>query len=89
MYGKTYGIICDNKVASFAYFCLDNNRRYNRSLLVKCYSKELSEILLQSESYDTYIKLKEFVTSIRKKTVIYMIVFVQLLLSASCLKTDE
>ncbi len=89
MYGKTYGIICDIKVACVAFFCLDNNRRYNRSLLVKCYSKELSEILLQSESYDTYIKLKEFVTSIRKKTVIYMIVFVQLLLSASCLKTDE
>lgn len=89
MYGKTYGIICDIKVASVAFFCLDNNRRYNRSLLVKFYSKELSEILLQSESYDTYIKLKEFVTSIRKKTVIYMIVFVQLLLSASCLKTDE
>lgn len=67
MYGKTYGIICDIKVASVAFFCLDNNRRYNRSLLVKCYSKELSEILLQSESYDTYIKLKECVTSIRKK----------------------
>ncbi len=67
MYEKTCGIICDIQVASVAFFCLNNNRRYNRSLLEKCYSKELSEILLQSETYETYIKLKEFVTSIRKK----------------------
>ena len=67
MYEKTCGIICDIQVASVAFFCLNNNRRYNRSLLKKCYSKELSEILLQSETYETYIKLKEFVTSIRKK----------------------
>lgn len=67
MYEKTCGIICDIQVASVAFFCLNNNRRYNRSLLEKCYSKELSEILLQSDTYETYIKLKEFVASIRKK----------------------
>ncbi len=67
MYGKTCGIIRDIQVASVAFFCLNNDRRYNRSLLEKCYSKELSEILQQGETYETYIKLNEFVTSIRKK----------------------
>ena len=67
MYEQTCGIIRDIQVASVAFFCIDNNRRYNRSLLEKCYSIELSEILLQSETYETCIKLKKFVTSIRKK----------------------